>query len=84
MQSKARANLKYRLRARRLAEIRRRQRRTQAEVATAMGIAPPNVSRIERGGLDDVDLPTLRDYVAALDGELRIVLDFGDHQIEAC
>lgn len=51
-----------------LAALRRRAGKTQAEVAAALGIRQSDVSKLERR--DDVRLSTLRNYLAALGGEL--------------
>ncbi|MCO5968655.1 XRE family transcriptional regulator [Actinoallomurus soli] len=61
-----------------LAEVRRRQARTQREVAAAMGVSAPRVSAIEHGDMNKVEVATLRSYVEALGGKLRIIADFGD------
>ena len=45
-----------------------------------MGVTQPRVSAIERGELDTVTLSTLRAYVHALGGKLRVVADFGDQE----
>lgn len=68
------------IRAWHLAQVRAEQDRTQEEVAHAMGVKQPRVSAIERGDLDTVTLSTLRAYVRALGGKLRVVADFGDHE----
>jgi helix-turn-helix protein len=52
----------------------------QEEVAHVMGVRQPRVSAIERGELDVVTLSTLRAYVRALGGSLRVVADFGDRE----
>jgi transcriptional regulator with XRE-family HTH domain len=67
-------------RAHRLAEVRRRQRTTQVEVAKAMGVTQARVSRIEKGQLERTEVETLAAYVRALGGKLTIVADFGDEQ----
>lgn len=79
-----RDHLRAQVRAYRLAEIRRAQNLTQTEVAKAMGTGQSNVSRTERGDLDAAELPTLRCYIEALGGRLRVIADFGDHQVDAC
>lgn len=61
-----------------LAEVRRRQERTQREVAATMGVSAPRVSAIEHGDMNKVEVATLRSYVEALGGKLRIIADFGD------
>lgn len=76
-----REKLDAEVRAYRLAEIRREQNLTQAEVADIIGITQPNVSRLESGALDTAALATLRAYVEALGGQLRMVADFGDRTL---
>ena len=66
------------VRARRLAEVRKRQYATQVEVAAAMGVSQALVSRIEKGQLEKSEVETLAAYVKALGGKLKIVADFGD------
>ena len=68
------------VRAWRLAQVRRDQQRGQQEVADAMGVSQPRVSAIEQGDLSRVSLSTLRAYVEALGGRLRIVVDFDDQR----
>lgn len=68
------------VRAWHLAQVRAEQDRTQEEVAHVMGVRQPRVSAIERGELDVVTLSTLRAYVRALGGSLRVVADFGDQE----
>jgi DNA-binding XRE family transcriptional regulator len=69
-----------RVRAWHLAQVRAEQDRTQADVAQVMGVKQPRVSAIERGELGTVTLSTLRAYVHALGGKLRVVADFGDRE----
>jgi len=77
--AKARETTEAYVRAYRLAEIRRRQQRTQVEVARHMGVDQSRVSRIERG--ENIELATLRAYVEALGGRVKVVADFGDEQL---
>ena len=65
-------------RAYRLAEVRRRQKATQTDIARAMGVSQARVSRIEKGQLARSEVDTLAAYVNALGGQLKIVADFGD------
>lgn len=74
--SQGRARLQAR--AYRLAEIRKRSATTQREVAELMHVTQGRVSQIESGQLDSSELGTLRSYVEALGGTLRVVADFGD------
>ncbi|CAM5593956.1 transcriptional regulator [Streptomyces spiroverticillatus] len=66
------------VRAYRLAELRREQSLTQRDVAATMGVSAPRVSAIEHGDADRTEVATLRSYVEALGGRLRVVADFGD------
>ena len=66
------------VRARRLAEVRKRQNATQVEVAVTMGVSQARVSRIEKGQLEKSEVETLAAYVKALGGKLKIIADFGD------
>jgi predicted XRE-type DNA-binding protein len=65
-------------RAYRLAEVRRRQKATQTDIAKAMGVTQARVSRIEKGQLARSEVDTLAAYVQALGGKLKIIADFGD------
>lgn len=66
------------VRAFKLAEVRRDQALTQRQIAASMGVSAPRVSAIEHGELDRTEVATLRAYVEALGGRLRVVADFGD------
>lgn len=55
-----------------LAELRQVKRLTQAQMAKKLKIDQSNVSRIERGSFDPIEIRTLRRYVEALGGELDI------------
>jgi len=66
------------LRAYRLAEVRKQSAATQQEIAERMHVTQGRVSQIESGQLDTSELGTLRSYVEALGGKLRVVADFGD------
>lgn len=62
-----------------IGEIRRRRGVTQIELADALGVRQPNVSRIERQ--EDLFVSTLRQYVEALGGELELSAVFGGQRI---
>lgn len=66
------------VRAHRLAELRKRKRVTQTEVAVEMGITQARVSKIERGEISRSEVDTLASYVRALGGKLQLVANFGD------
>lgn len=63
-----------------LRELRRALQMSQVRVAEQLGIGQAAVSRLERR--TDVYLSTLRNYVRALGGDLRIVATFGSSEIE--
>src|SRR5205809_1018526 len=58
-----------------LAELKHARELTQAQLAQALDVQQPAVSRIEHQ--TDLYLSTLRSYVEALGGELQIVAQFG-------
>jgi transcriptional regulator with XRE-family HTH domain len=66
--------------AERLAELRESRGMTQSAVASAMGLRQPTISELERR--DDAYLSTLRGYVEALGGRLRLVAEFDDGDYE--
>lgn len=59
-----------------LAELRKQRGTTQTNLAEALDVTQANISRIEHE--EDLYLSTLRDYVAALGGELELVAVFPD------
>jgi transcriptional regulator with XRE-family HTH domain len=66
--------------AERLAEVRTSQDVTQVQLAATIGTTQSAVSRIERQ--NDLLVSTLREYVAATGGRLRLFADYGDHHVE--
>lgn len=60
-----------------LADLRRSQGLTQAELAHLLGVSQPNVSKIEHG--EEVQLSTLAGYIAALGGRLELRAIFEGH-----
>jgi DNA-binding transcriptional regulator YiaG len=69
------------VRAHRLADIRKEQATTQSELAQIMHVSQGRVSQIESSRLASSELGTLRCYVEALGGSLRVVADFGDREL---
>ncbi len=65
------------VRAHRLAEIRKAQSLTQVEVAKLMDVDQSRISRLEAGRLDTTELGTVKKYIEALGGQLRVIADFG-------
>ena len=59
-----------------LSELRRARQLTQERLAEVLGMTQPGVSKIEHE--TDLYVSTLRSYVEALGGELRIVASFPD------
>lgn len=59
-----------------LAELRKQRGATQTDLAEVLEVTQANISRIEHE--EDLYLSTLRDYVAALGGELELVAVFPD------
>ena len=64
-----------------LGELRAEARLTQVQVAELMGISQARVSQLERGDVNQLEVDTVRRYVAALGGRLRLVADFDDHDV---
>lgn len=64
----------------RLAELRKRRKMTQDQVARRMGVTVARISQIENGDLSTQDV--LARYIAALGGTLKLVADFGDEQLK--
>lgn len=69
------------VRAHRLAQLRKEQSLTQADVAGMMRVSQARVSKIEHGQLASTEMGTLRSYIEALGGKLRVVADFGDKSV---
>jgi len=61
-----------------LKQLRQARKLTQVQIAKVLGISQPEISRIERQ--TDVYLSTLESYVAAMGGELKLVVIFGDQE----
>lgn len=65
-----------------LAELRKSQGITQAELAERLGVSQPNVAKIEaagKRGAGGVHLSTLAGYVEALGGRLEVRATFPGH-----
>lgn len=63
-----------------LQELRKARKVTQVEVANAMHVEQAAISKLERR--DDMYVSTLREYVKALGGELKLVASFPDAEIQ--
>jgi len=60
-----------------LSELRRVAGKAQIEIAAALNIKQPSVSKIEKQA--DMYLSTLRSYVEAIGGRLELVVRFPSH-----
>jgi len=65
-------------RAWRLRELREQADLTQVELAEELEVSQNRVSRIERGEIDRAQVDTVRRYVEALGGTLRLEVQIGD------
>ncbi len=65
----------------RLAQLRTQEGLTQAEIADRMQVSQARVSKLERGDLDQLEVGTIRRYVASLGSNLKLVADFEDHDV---
>ena len=79
-QSRAAARAEAMLVEMQLQELRKTRNVTQVEVAKAMNVEQAAVSKLERR--DDMYISTLRGYVKALGGELKLVASFPDVDIQ--
>jgi DNA-binding XRE family transcriptional regulator len=59
-----------------LRDMRKARQLSQEQLADALGMEQESVSRLERR--DDLLLSTMRKYVAAMGGELRLIAEFPD------
>ncbi|MEC5182271.1 helix-turn-helix domain-containing protein [Arthrobacter sp. CG_A4] len=69
------------VRAYRLRELRKASELTQVELAGRLHVSQNRVSRIEHGDIDRAQVDTLRKYVEALGGRLRVEVELGDERI---
>ena len=69
-------------RAFKLREMREAAELTQNDVAALLQVSQNRVSRIEHGDIERIQVDTLRKYVEAIGGRLRIEVEFGDERLE--
>ncbi|HSW18854.1 MAG TPA: XRE family transcriptional regulator [Ramlibacter sp.] len=79
-QSRAAARAEAMLVQMQLQDLRKARHATQVEVAKAMNVEQAAISKLERR--DDMYVSTLREYVKALGGELKLVASFPDADIQ--
>lgn len=65
-----------------LAEIRRQAGLTQVDVAEALGIKQPSLSKLE--SQEDMQISTLRGIIKALGGELELVVNMPGGTVKLC
>lgn len=70
------------VRAYRLRELRESSHLTQAELAHRLQVSQNRVSRIEHGEIEHAQVDTLRRYVEAVGGHLRIEVELGDERVQ--
>jgi transcriptional regulator with XRE-family HTH domain len=70
------------VRAYRLRELREAAGLTQAEVAARIGVSQRQISKIERGDLNNSKIGTIRGYLAAVGGDLVIQYETGDSRVQ--
>jgi DNA-binding transcriptional regulator YiaG len=68
--------------AQRLRELREASQLTQVELAALLHVSQNRVSRIEHGDIERARVDTLRRYVEAIGGQLRLEVDMGDQRIQ--
>ncbi|QIN30607.1 transcriptional regulator [Brevibacterium luteolum] len=66
----------------RLRELREQAGLTQAQLAERIGVGQRQVSKIERGDLDNAKVGTIRSYLEAIGGGLAIEYVLGDQRIQ--
>lgn len=76
------ARMRGELRAYALRELREAQGLTQTQLAGLLHVSQNRVSALERGEVEHAQINTLRRYVDALGGQLRIEVDLGDERIQ--
>ncbi len=65
----------------RLAELRGKTGMTQTQLADAMGVSQARVSATERGEVDSLTVASVRAYITALGGTVRIVASLDDTDV---
>ncbi|SEF29364.1 Helix-turn-helix domain-containing protein [Amycolatopsis pretoriensis] len=65
----------------RLAQLREDAGISQTELAKRMGVSQPRISQLEQGDPGQMELDTLRRYITALGGRMRVVADFDDRDV---
>ena len=66
------------VRAYKLRELREALAITQVELAAKIAVSQNRISRIEHGDIEKSQVDTLRKYVEAVGGTLRVEVEIGD------
>lgn len=70
------------VRAYRLRELREAAGLTQEQLAERLGVSQRQVSKIERGDVNNARVGTIRGYVEAVGGDLALEIVSGDSRIQ--
>lgn len=70
------------VRAYRLRELREALNLTQVEIAELLHVSQNRVSRLEHGDLERTQVDTLRRYVEAVGGQLRVEVEIDSRRIQ--
>lgn len=70
--------LRAEVRAYRLRELREAYNLTQSDVASELSVNQKRATKIEQGDIERTQLKTLRCYVEAVGGTLRVEVQLGD------
>lgn len=70
------------VRAYRLRELREQAGITQAQLAERIGVGQRQVSKIERGDVENAKVATIRRYLEAVGGELSLEYVIGDQRVQ--
>ncbi len=65
----------------RLAELRGKAGMTQTQVAEAIGVSQARISAMKRGEVDSLTVASVRAYITALGGTVRIVASLDDTDV---
>ncbi len=69
------------VRAYRLRELREALSLTQVQLAALLDVSQNRVSRLEHGDLERTQVDTLRRYIEAVGGQLRLEVEIGDQRV---
>jgi transcriptional regulator with XRE-family HTH domain len=74
--------LEAEIRAYRLKEVRKELNITQVELAQLLHVSQNRISRIEHGDIEKSQVDTIRKYVEAVGGTLRLEVEIGDQKFQ--